>query len=359
MEKKIRIGVIFGGPSKEHEVSLASARSVLKALVEKKFEVVPIAVTKQNSWLMGDKARQYLELQSGDAQEDNITPLESQSLVVSGDTDRTLQSFVEPEIAAQHIDLILPLIHGSYGEDGKLQGFLELFGVPYVFSGPLASALAMDKPKAKIIAKQAGLNVPLDLAFNKLSNFSIEQVTDVMAFPVVVKPTELGSSVGISIANNEDELMLGVKQAFTVSTKIMVEKFVKGRELTIGVLGNEPPKPLPVVEIIPNVSNFYDYKAKYQTGGSTHICPADLPANITTQLETDAVKIFQALECRDLARADFIYDESDGKIYFLEINTIPGMTSVSLVPDEARVLNISFPDFIELLINEARKRNNI
>ncbi|MDD2807762.1 MAG: D-alanine--D-alanine ligase [Patescibacteria group bacterium] len=357
--KKIRIGVIFGGPSKEHEVSLASARSVIKALEEKEIDFVPMAVTKQNSWIMGDKARKYLSLQSGDAKEDAISIKQSQALVVSGDTDQTLRPLVEPSLADTKIDLMFPLIHGNYGEDGKLQGFFELFNIPYIFSGSLASALAMDKPKAKIIAKQAGLNVPNDLVFSSSKDFLVNKVTDVMPFPVVIKPAELGSSVGISIANSADELIKGVNEAFSFGDKIMIEAYIKGRELTVGVFGNNPPTALPIVEIIPNISPFYDYKAKYDAGGSTHICPAKIPAAIKNKVETDAITIFKALECRDLARVDFIFDESANDIFFLEINTIPGMTSVSLVPDEARTMDIAFPDFIEMLINEARKRYNI
>lgn len=355
-KNKIRVGVIFGGPSKEHEVSLSSARSVIDALPKEKYDVVPIAITKQGSWLTGKKAAQYLALQSGGAKEEGISVEQSQSLVVAGDTDKTLQPFIEPGSVAERLDIVLPLVHGSYGEDGRLQGFLEMFNMPYVFSGPLASALGMDKPKSKIIAKNAGLEVLPDVIVTKTDPVNIDLILASIKLPVIVKPAELGSSVGISIAQTPDELSVAITKAFELCDKVMVEAFKKGRELTIGVFGNTPPKPLPIIEIVPNTSTFYDYEAKYAAGGSTHICPAEIPASVHKKVELDAVKIFTALECRDLARVDFIYNPDDDKVYFLEINTIPGMTATSLVPDEARIQGISFSDFLDKLITEASNR---
>ena len=352
--KKNRVAVLFGGQSGEHEVSLSSARSVIEALNPARYEVVPIAVTKQGIWLGGKKAMQYLALQSGGAKEGGITSKQTKGLVAVGDTVATLEPILEKP-ADKKIDIVLPLIHGSFGEDGRLQGMLDMLGVPYVFSGMLASALAMDKPKAKLFAQQAGLQV-LPAVVLTDSDIDVASIVAQVGLPAVVKPAELGSSVGIRIVHDKKELTAAITSAFTYGSKVMVEQFKAGRELTVGVFGNEPPRALAVIEIIPQGSEFYDYAAKYAAGGSKHVCPAQIPAAIEQLVKQDAAKVFGALECCDLARVDFIYNEKEKKVYFLEINTIPGMTSTSLVPDEAREAGIGFADFLDQLIQMALKR---
>lgn len=351
--KKIKVGVIFGGRSGEHEVSLSSARSAISNLDSKKYEVVPIAITKKGSWLIGEKAQQYLELQSGDAKEGGISEKQSQSLVVTGDTDASLQQLTEGH---KGVDIILPLVHGSYGEDGKLQGLLETFGVPYVFSGVLASALAIDKSKTKIIGAEAGLKVLPEVILKKGDTYDISAIIEKVSLPVVVKPAELGSSVGIAMAADEQELKKAIDQAFGHGDKVMIEQFKKGRELTVAVLGNTPSRALPVIEIIPKSSTFYNYEAKYAQGGSDHVCPADIPEDIKQKVQSQSVSLFEALECRDLARVDFIYNEDDADVYLLEINTIPGMTATSLAPEAAKEDGLEFGVFLDTLITEALKR---
>lgn len=354
--KKIKLGVIFGGQSKEHEVSLSSARAVLGNLDLEKYDIVPIAITKKGSWLINEKAQKYLDIQKGYVQEDSISAEQSQSLVASDDTDKTLQHLTKDNPNMAKVDLILPLIHGSFGEDGRLQGLLEMFGVPYVFSGVLPSALSIDKSKSKLIAKQAGLNVMEEVVLKKNKNYKIADVMKNMSYPVVVKPVDLGSSVGVSIVNDGKELEQGIKHAFIFGDKVMVEQFKQGRELTVAVLGNNPAKALPVIEIIPQSSSFYNYEAKYAAGGSDHKCPADIPDNIKQKVQQDSIKLFEDLECSDLARIDFIYNEEDNDVYFLEINTVPGMTSTSLVPEAAKEEGLNFPEFLNRLITEALKR---
>ncbi|OGY48159.1 MAG: hypothetical protein A2840_02250 [Candidatus Buchananbacteria bacterium RIFCSPHIGHO2_01_FULL_47_11b] len=352
--KKIRVVVLFGGQSGEHEVSVASGKSVIAALNSEKYDVLPIAITKQGAWLSGKKAKQYLTLLTGAATEGGITEVQTSSLVTTGDTTTALEPLAE-KLSEQHIDIVLPLIHGSFGEDGRLQGMLDMLGVPYVFSGMLASALAMDKPKAKLFAKQAGLQVLPEVVLTS-SDVEVATIAAQVGLPAVVKPAELGSSVGIRIVHDEKELATAIRNAFVYGKKVMVEQFKAGRELTVGVFGNQPPRALAVIEIIPQGSEFYDYTAKYAAGGSKHVCPAQIPAAIEQLVKQDAVKVFGALECCDLARVDFIYNEKENAVYFLEINTIPGMTSTSLVPDEAREAGIDFTDFLNQLIQMALTR---
>ena len=355
-KKKIKLGLIFGGQSKEHEVSLSSARSVFNHLDSAKYEITPIAITKKGSWLIGSKAKKYLELQSGGAKEEAISEKKSQSLVALGDTSTSLSRLIGNQAGVSSLDIVLPLIHGSFGEDGKLQGLLEMFGVPYVFSGVLPSALSIDKSKSKLVARQAGLNVLPEIILNKNQPYNRNIITKKLSYPLVVKPVDLGSSVGISIVHNSQKLEQGIKQAFLFTDKVMLEQFKAGRELTAAVMGNDPAEALPIIEIIPRSSSFYDYKAKYAVGGSDHRCPADIPSNIRKKVQSQSLALFKALECRDLARIDFIYSEKDNDIYFLEINTIPGMTVTSLVPEAAKEAGLDFSDFLNRLITTALKR---
>ncbi|MFA6551076.1 MAG: D-alanine--D-alanine ligase, partial [Patescibacteria group bacterium] len=254
------------------------------------------------------------------------------------------------------IDLVMPIMHGPFGEDGKLQGMLEMLGVPYVFSGVLASALGMNKYKAKLIAKDAGLNIAKDITLTRGAEFNLESIISELNFPIVVKPNELGSSVGMTIAKTKEELAQGIKTAFQHDGQIMLEQFISGRELTVPVMGNNPPEALPVIEIIPKVSAWFDYKAKYEPGGSEEVCPAQIPAEIAARAQADAVKIFQAIGCADLARVDFIWNKIDSQLYFLEINTIPGLTGASLTPKAAKAAGMSFSEFLDKLIELAGER---
>jgi D-alanine-D-alanine ligase len=257
------------------------------------------------------------------------------------------------------IDLVLPIMHGTFGEDGKLQGTLEMLGLSYAFSGTLASALAMNKNKTKTIVKVVGLKVAEDLVIAKNEKYDLEKIIKKLNFPMVVKPSELGSSVGIELANTKEELKLAIEKAFEYGKEVLLEKFIKGRELTIPVMGNQKPKALPVVEIVPKVSGWFNYQAKYEVGGSEEICPADIPEKIREKVQIDAVKAFKTIGCRDLARADFIWDDANDEIYFLEINTIPGLTSTSLVPQSAQVGGMNFPIFLDKLIEMAMERYGV
>ncbi|EKE15665.1 MAG: hypothetical protein ACD_11C00115G0005 [uncultured bacterium] len=342
---KKRIAVVFGGPSGEHEVSLKSASQVISALDKDKYEIIPMAITKTGHWLVGEDGEKYMN--------DNLGKAGREGGVEAGNIFEIRNKL--PGIFPK-VDLVLPIIHGTFGEDGKLQGALEMFGLSYAFSGILASALAMNKRKTKIIAKAVGLKIAKDVVVAKGKKFNSEKIIAKLNFPIVIKPVELGSSIGTSLANSEQELKKGIEDAFGYGEEVLLEQFVKGRELTVTVMGDKTPKALPVIEIIPKVSNWFDYRAKYEAGGSEEVCPAEIPEEVRKIVQRYAVKVFRAIGCRDLARADFIWSANDGKLYFLEINTIPGMTTTSLAPQAAAVAGMEFSVFLDKLIEGVIKR---
>lgn len=354
---QINLAVIFGGQSGEHEVSLRSAKQVMEALDPGKYNIIPIAITKKGQWLLGNKGAEYMQLNLPKAnQEAGISTEDSQSLVTISENEQGLSRFSEGDIGGVKIDLVLPIVHGPYVEDGKLQGMLDMLSVPYVFSGTLASALSMNKHKAKLIAKSVGVKVAKEVLINKNKKYNADKIITKLGLPIVIKPGELGSSVGINIAKTKEDLEMGIQKALEYGDEVMLEQFIKGRELTVAVFGNKSPKAFPVTEIIPKISGFYDYAAKYQDGGSEHVCPAQIPDPVRKKAQRYAVKVFKAVGCADLSRADFIFSESDGKLYFLEINTIPGMTATSLAPEAAKAAGMGFSDFLDKLISEALKR---
>ena len=321
MADKINLAVIFGGQSGEHEVSLSSAKAVLSALDKKKYSIIPIAITKKGTWLVGSLGEEYLKRHAEKAgKEGAISIAESESLAKENNIGSSLTQFFIGNEQAQ-IDLVFPLIHGPYGEDGRLQGLLDMIGIPYVFSGILAHAIGMNKPIAKIIANQAGVPVVKDIVLRKGEPYSVKAIIDSMTLPIIVKPAELGSSVGVSIGRSEEEINCVINEAFSYGHEVIIEEFIKGREFTVTVMEDGDPLSLAITEIIPIVSEFYDYKAKYEVGGSKHVCPAELPEPAARQLQKFAVDTFNAIGCYDLARTDFIWDEKNNQFYFIDINT--------------------------------------
>lgn len=357
MPKKINLAVVFGGKSGEHEVSLSSARGVMKNLDPEKYNVIPIAITKKGNWLIGDKGKKYIEMNEDKiGKEGAISPEESQSLVTIKDDDRSLANYAEGNAGAK-IDLVFPILHGPFGEDGRLQGMLDMLGVPYVFSGVLSHAIGMNKPKAKIIAGEKGVPVPKDIVIKKAEKYNLDEIIEKLSLPMMVKPSELGSSVGISLAKTKEDLEKGIEEAFSHGNEVILEQYVKGREFTVTVMGNTDPKVLAITEIIPVISEFYDYKAKYEDGGSRHVCPAEISKEDQKKVEQYAVATFKAIGCNDLARVDFLWDEKARDYYFTDINTIPGMTPTSLAPEAAKVAGMNFTQFLDKLIEGAMKRN--
>jgi D-alanine-D-alanine ligase len=258
---------------------------------------------------------------------------------------------------AHNLDVALVMLHGKGGEDGRIQGLLDLLGIPYQCAGPLGCAVAMHKPMAKVLFKNAGLPVAPDLTLDKNQPLDIRNIVSLVPLPVVVKPATEGSSYGVAIVRKKEELKPAIEAAFELDKQVMVEKFLVGREVTAAVLGDQEPEPLPLIEIIPNEKySFFDFSAKYLPGASQEICPAELDEKQTKTIQDLAVRAHQALELEGYSRSDFILT-SEGP-FILETNTIPGMTETSLLPRAARVGGYPLSAFLTKLIDLALARAN-
>jgi D-alanine-D-alanine ligase len=359
--KKIRLGLLFGGRSGEHEVSLTSAASVIKALDPEKYEIVPIGITREGAWRVGASARKLLEspralpaiLENGrpvtasvDPQRPALLALNSQS--AGGE-------------ATPAVDVVFPLLHGTFGEDGTVQGLLELAGIPYVGAGVLGSAAGMDKDLMKRLFRDAGLTVvPWVLVMR--DQWEAEparvrrQVKKSLRYPLFVKPANLGSSVGISKVHNSRELGAAIDLAARYDRKIIVENGVDGREIECSVLGNDNPEASVPGEIIP-VNEFYDYEAKYVKEGSQIVIPAKLTRAQARRAREFAVRAFGAIDCAGMARVDLLLDRKTGKLWLNEINTIPGFTPISMFPKMWEASGLAYPQLLDRLIELALQRH--
>ena len=356
MNKKINLAVVFGGRSGEHEVSLSSARGVMKNLDKEKYNIIPIVITKGGNWLIGDKGAQYMKMNEDNIGKEGTISLEdSQKLVTTKDSEKSISNYAEGELKVK-IDLVFPILHGPFGEDGRIQGMLDMLGVPYVFSGVLAHAIGINKPKAKIIAGNAGVPVPKDIVLKKAEKYNLDELIEKLSFPMMVKPSELGSLVGISLAKTKEDLEKGIRDAFSHGDEVILEQYIKGREFTVTVMGNVEPKVLAITEIIPLISEFFDYKAKYEDGGSKHVCPAEISKDDEDKLKGYAASTFKSIGCNDLARIDFLWSEKARDYFFTDINTIPGMIPTSLAPEAAALAGMNFTQFLDKLIEGAMKR---
>ncbi len=307
MRGDISISVVCGGTSRENEVSRVSGRCVKSAL-EKSYR--------------------------------NVTLLE-----LTTDISRKLGG----------IDVVFPLLHGSPGEDGTFQGLLDILGIPYVGSGVLASAAAMDKVVAKSIFAQYRLPLAPHLVFGKGDCMDAGNIIEELGSDVVIKPPSQGSALGVYFCKNEEEIMSGLKKAFDYGERVLVEKRIEGREITVGILEREGIEPLPVVEVRTPEGSWYDYKHRYTKGLSEHTIPAPLEESIYRQVQEYAIRAHRALCCRDLSRSDFLVRET-GEIVILELNTLPGMTPTSLYPDAATVYGIPFEALVSYLVEKAYRR---
>jgi D-alanine-D-alanine ligase len=385
--KKLRVGILFGGRSGEHEVSLLSAASVLKAIDQDKYEVVPIGITKDGRWLTAEHAENLLtgklvieprHLRAGDpqntpaaavlAQGESVVvapePVHRESGLVPFQTDAALMRRASDR--AINVDVIFPVLHGTFGEDGTIQGLLELADIPYVGAGVLGSAAGMDKDIMKSLFIAAGLPIVKHVTFLRSAwEQDPKKVEKLLAsklkYPVFVKPANLGSSVGISKAHNRKELAPAVEEAARFDRKIVVEQGVggkknKAREIECSVLGNDEPVASFPGEIVPG-KEFYDYTAKYLDEGSQLIIPARLTKAETKKVQDLAVKAFQAVDCSGLARVDFLMDPKTRKIYLNEINTMPGFTSISMYPKLWAASGLEYPDLIDRLIQLGIERH--
>jgi len=335
--KKLNVVVLMGGTSAEHEVSLMSGKMICEGLDKEKFNVRPITITKGGQWLIGAAHTKFISKDGVKAVQKSLVSLEG---------GKALDKIKNEKRA----DVIFLALHGTFGEDGRVQGLLDLAGIPYTGSGVLASALGMDKDMTKRVFKSEKIPTPKYFIFTKNSHVSLKKIK----FPCAVKPVAQGSSVGISIVQGPGGFKKAVRKAMEFGPRVMIEDFIEGREITCGVLGNKKPKALPLIEIKPKISDFYDYKSKYEDGGSEHICPAQIPAVVAKRIQELAIKIHASLGCRGVTRTDFVLNGSQP--YALEINTLPGMTSVSLVPQAAQKAGISFPELLDRLISLALEK---
>jgi D-alanine-D-alanine ligase len=368
VKKRIRLGLLFGGRSGEHEVSLTSAASVLKALNPAKYEVVPIGITREGSWRVGKAAEKLLPgagpsslaaekllpavLESGKPVMASADPTTPQLVAIH----RTSSAELRP-----HIDVMFPVLHGTFGEDGTVQGLLELAGIPYVGAGVLASATGMDKDIMKKLFRDAGLPVvPWVLILRSDWESDPAQVRrkveSAVGYPLFVKPGNLGSSVGISKVHKASELKAALDLAAQYDRKILAERAVTGREIECAVLGNEHPEASIPGEIVP-VNEFYDYEAKYVKEGSNVIIPARLTHRQVKRIKEYSVRAFQAVDCAGMGRVDFLLDRMGGKTFVNEINTIPGFTPISMYPKLWEASGLPYAQLLDRLIQLALERH--
>jgi D-alanine-D-alanine ligase len=307
---KIKIALLSGGNSSERNISLKTGNYVYDALDKEKYEIF-----------------RY----------DPKTDL--------------IKFFIDA--STKKFDITMPLLHGAYGEDGRLQGMLDMIEMPYLFSGVLSSALAMDKHKCKMLMKDKSFAIAKDIILKKNSKYEIRDLINELSLPIVIKPAESESSIGINVAHSAEELKKFIAQAFQHNDNVLLEEFIRGREFTIVVTGNKLPEVFPIIEIIPDSEKWFDNKAKYELGGAQEICPAIIPDDVRKELEMSAIQIYQQLNCKDLSRIDFIWSSDNGMIYFLELNSIPGLSELSLVPKAVQAEGMQFSDFLDNLINNS------
>ena len=355
MTQKIRVGILFGGRSGEHDVSLQSAASVIKALDPAKYEIVPIGITREGQWRVGSGAVQPLPqvLEIGDPVAPSVDP--------SGPKLLPLGRSAPAPNSRPEVDVVFPVLHGTFGEDGTVQGLLELADIPYVGAGVLASAAGMDKDVMKRLFRDAGLPVvPWELVrradWEKNPAAARKRIETKLRYPLFVKPVNLGSSVGISKVHSRRELPAAMDLAAQYDRKILVENGIDAREIECSVLGNDSPQASLPGEVI-SINEFYDYEAKYIKEGSDLIIPASLTAWQTKRVQEVAVRAFQAIDCAGMGRVDFLLDRKTGKVYLNEINTIPGFTSISMYPKMWEASGVPYSQLLDRLIALALERH--
>jgi D-alanine-D-alanine ligase len=388
--KKLRVGILFGGRSGEHEISLLSAASVFKAIDQNKYEVVPIGITKDGRWLTASDAERLLQgksvesarqLRAGNPETTTAAAVlqNGESVVVPPEPHNSSMTPFQTDTPVRrasdraiNVDVIFPVLHGTFGEDGTIQGLLELADIPYVGAGVLGSAAGMDKDIMKSLFRATGLPIVKHVTVLRGNWESAPKkvqklVESKLKYPVFVKPANLGSSVGISKARDRKELGPAIDEAAKFDRKIVIEEGVggkknKAREIECSVLGNDKPEASVPGEIVPS-AEFYDYSAKYLDEGSQLIIPAKLTKPETKKVQELAIAGFRAVDCSGLARVDFLMDPKSGKIYLNEINTMPGFTSISMYPKLWAASGVGYAELISRLIQlgldrHAEKKRN-
>ncbi|MED4225663.1 D-alanine--D-alanine ligase [Neobacillus cucumis] len=348
---KTKLGLLYGGKSAEHKVSLQTALAVIRALDLEKFEIYPIYINVEGQWIKGPQLLEPVE---------NVQALEFTNAEALSPLSLAPALFQNGQQESAPLDVIFPLLHGPNGEDGTVQGLLELLNLPYVGNGVLASAAGMDKVLMKNIFAQAGLSQVNYVSFiksewAKAKEEAYTRVEEQLGYPCFVKPANLGSSVGISKCSNRAELDAAFVEAFQFDRKVIIEEGVVAREVEIAVLGNDEPECSVVGEIVPK-KDFYDYKAKYEDGDTGLIIPADISEEEYAEMKEMAVDAFKALDCSGLVRADFFLTK-DGKLLINEVNTMPGFTPFSMFPLLWKHSGLEYPQLIERLVQLAQERH--
>lgn len=348
MSGRIRLVVLFGGRSAEHEVSCVTAVSVLRALDPVRYDVVPVGITHEGRWVLADEAQRLLQAGGVEALPPALEP--------AGTAVEPFDA-ISPDAGAGRV-VVLPLLHGPFGEDGTVQGLCELAGVPYVGSGVLGSAAAMDKLVAKQLMERAGLDVPRYLGIRdaEVTSDLPARVEAALGWPVFVKPANLGSSVGVSKARDAGELEAAVAEAAAYDEWLIVEEAITGREIECGVLGDLHPEASLPGEVVPS-REFYDYEDKYVDGAAELRVPAPLPPEVTDQVRRLSVATFRAVRAEGMARVDFFYEEGGRGLLVNEVNTIPGFTPISMYPRMWEASGVPYPALLDRLVELALDRH--
>jgi D-alanine-D-alanine ligase len=360
MKKKTRVGILFGGKSAEHEVALQSAKNIVEAIDEDAYEVVLIGIDKQGQWHLQDSARFLLNVGDPKTIALDVASDDERLAVVPGiHGSQVMKRSRKQEMAP--VDVIFPVLHGPYGEDGTVQGLLKLLDIPFVGASVLGSAIGMDKDVMKRLFREAGIPMAKFLVIPRYAKDSVDfqHVAHKLGLPCFVKPANLGSSVGVGKASNETEFRQAVEEAFRYDVKILVEEYVQGREIECSVLGNESPIASLPGEVITDTGKhqFYSYQAKYlDENGATLAIPANLPDHLIKQVQDLSIKAFQVLCCEGMARVDCFLANTD-QVLINEINTIPGFTRISMYPKLWEASGIAYPELIDRLIQLAIERN--
>jgi D-alanine-D-alanine ligase len=367
--KKLRVGIIYGGRSGEHEVSIASAAAVVQNLDKQRYEAIPIRIEKDGRWMLADRlptsasAAEVIEQGKAHAGRLSRGGREAHLMAHPGDEQMmTIERGDGAQITGMGLDLVFPVLHGPYGEDGTVQGLLELANIPYVGAGVLASAVGMDKAVAKLVFSARGLpqtkyTVVLRQHWLAQPQQVEAQVAGELGWPVFVKPANLGSSVGISKAKNPAELSAAMALAAEYDRKIVIEAAVPhAREIECAVLGNDAPEASIPGEILP-AGEFYDYEAKYLNEDSRTVIPADLTPDQTAAIQKMALDVFRAVDAAGMARVDFLMEGKTGKVYVNEINTIPGFTTISMYAKMWAAAGLPYPALLDKLIALAQQRH--
>ena len=352
---KVRVAVVFGGQSGEHDVSLRSAQTVMGALDPERYEVIPVGITRDGQWLTGGNPFAALTASSPlFALSDGLapsTPDEGASVSASAGA---------PALLSNGVDIVFPVLHGPMGEDGTIQGLLELTGMPYVGAGVLGSSLAMDKAMAKTVLAQAGLPQAKWCLISRKDwqrdpEGTTDWVGDTLGYPCFVKPANMGSSVGVVKAHDPSEFPAAMNEACRWDRRILIEQGVDARELEVSVLGNDEPIASIVGEVVPS-NEFYDYDAKYVSDDSELIVPADIDHQTMTEIQELAIAAFRALDLAGMARVDFFMDRNTDQIFINEVNTIPGFTSISMYPRLWEASGVPLSELVDRLLGLALER---